>query len=283
MNSEEALPGAVASLRANPSANAADLAAEPLFIGDFPLAISLGPVECTTRHLATFRLDPHHFEVRQRILFAGRDERTAPDRLRTVALGILPNPALDVVARQDCPRLQLRDARLIAAVMRAVLPSIYRGSEVDIQVALHVEADQAGAEHELEPGDGFYLYDPHLGGNGAAHAIHRDGVELLLRLCRLYLERVLPHDRLRARYDFWADPDELLSRRPASLGGPETGETEAEGAESALERDEAARTRALDWLNSRLRPEGSAGGGRGRVRIEVGAPEPEIESAGVEP
>ncbi len=239
--------------------------AEPVFIGDYPVAVSLGPVECQTTHLATFRLDPHSFQVRQRIVFAGRDaHRTAPstDSVRTMALGIFPNPDLDVVHEDGTPRLELRDARLIAAAMRAVLPSMYRGAEVDIQVALHVEGDDPEPEHVLGPRDGFYLYDPHLGGTGAAQAIHRDGVELLLRLCRVYLERVLYHDRLRARYDLWADEEELMGRRRA-------------GDDGDRQRDHAARKRALTWLDSRLRPEGSVSGGKRRGSYGVGSEEGE--------
>jgi hypothetical protein len=231
--------------------------AEPVFIGDYPVAVSLGPVECRTRHLATYRLDPHRFEVRQRILFGGGGRsKPRPDILRTVALGIIANPGLEVVDDADCPRLELAAARLVAAAMRAVLPSMYRGSSVDIQVALNVAGRQGASrseaapaslepDHVLGPNDGFFLYDPHLGGNGAARAIHRDGVELLLRLCRLYLRRVPDTRRLRARYDYWLDADKLTGRRSAAQGD-EDGEQE---------RADEARRLALAWLDSRLRPE----------------------------
>jgi hypothetical protein len=246
--------------------------AEPIFIGDFPVSVSLGPVDCRTDHLATFRLDPHTFEVRQRIIFSDKkspnmvsgtitpsegDSKNAAD-VRTVALGIIPNPSLDIVAEEDCPKLELRDARLIAAALRAVLPSMYRGSDTDIQVAVHIEEENPAPDYVLGPKDGFYLYDPHLGGNGAAQAIHRDGVELLLRLCRVYLERVLYHDRLRARYDLWADADELFGRRKS------TADQRADDQQRRRELDQDARKRALRFLDSRLRPEGSVTGGSSR-------------------
>lgn len=269
-----------------------DFGAEPVFIGDFPVAVSLGPVECRTHHLATCRLDPHTLTVRQRILYGaekvGGTEESASDgtlevpgtmtmpqgdghlerdddTVRTVALGIVANPDLDIVADEDCPRLELRDARLIAAAMRAVLPSMYRGASVDIQVALHIEGDDPAPDYALGPRDGFYLYDPHLGGNGAAQAIHRDGVELLLRLARVYLERVLYHDRLRARYDYWGSADELIGRRREQRAARD----------DERERDHEARKRALTWLDSRLRPEGSATGGKQRGRYGAGSEEGE--------
>ncbi|MGM0558174.1 MAG: DEAD/DEAH box helicase family protein, partial [Myxococcota bacterium] len=176
------------------------LSGEPVFIGDFPMGVSLGPVHCETTHMATLRLAPRSHEIRQRILF-GRENAEEKRRttLETVALGMYPNPDLDVIAREDCPRLRLGDARLIAATMRAVLPAMYRGASSDIEVALHISAARADDDYELKSTDGFFLYDPHAGGNGAAAAIHRDGVDLLLRICRVYLERVLYHDRLLAR------------------------------------------------------------------------------------
>ncbi|QDG52609.1 DEAD/DEAH box helicase [Persicimonas caeni] len=293
LRASEALPGERQEGRDGSVEGAASEGhdAEPVFIGDYPVSVSLGPVECRTRHLATFRLDPHNFAVRQKLLYtasqaahtvsdtmsmSGKNtvsdtmsagaKNAVSDTVRTVALGIIANPHLDIVADAACPKLELRDARLIAAAMRAVLPSMYRGSDVDIQVALHIAADNPDTEYVLGSDDGFYLYDPHLGGNGAAQAIHRDGVELLLRLCRVYLERVLYHDRLRARYDYWANEDELVGRRRRTDKGPQ---------DSERERDQQARKRALTWLDSRLRPEGSVTGGKRRGSFGVGSEEGE--------
>src|SRR5699024_7138416 len=137
--------------------------------------------------------------------------------------------------------------------------SMYRGVDTSIQVALHIIAEDARPEQELRPDEGFYLYDPHLGGNGSANAIHRDGVELLLRLCRVYLERVLYHDRLRARYDYWADPAELSGQQHGARHREKPAQRASEGADEPIserERDQRARRRALTWLDSRLRPEG---------------------------
>lgn len=293
MSARQTLPGAIAPLGKNTSAAEDNIDSEPVFIGDFPVAFSLGPVNLTTRHLATMRLDAHNYQLRQRILFTSKQRRAqnrgaqrgqkkslSADTLRTIALGIYPNPALEIVAEDDCPRLQVRDARLVAAAMRAVLPAMYRGVDSDIQVALHIIKDDARPDQELRPEEGFYLYDPHLGGNGSANAIHRDGVELLLRLCRVYLERVLYHDRLRARYDYWADPQELAGNHGArhrantAQRALEADNTEENGDDEPLserERDRRARRRALTWLDSRLRPEGSAANSRHRAHFGSGA------------
>jgi hypothetical protein len=236
---------------------------EPVFIGDYPMGVSLGAVRCTTTHMATLRLAPRTHDVRQRILFGREDEsERRQTSLETVALGLHPNPDLDVIQRDDCPRLRLGDARLIAAAMRALLPAMYRGARGDIEVALHVDPARADVDYVLQPSDGFFLYDPHAGGNGAAAAIHRDGVDLLLRLCRVYLERVLYHDRLLARFDHWGDFDELLENRLRNA---------RPSRKDVRERDKARRHRVLEWLDSRLRPEGSAMGRQDRARYGSGS------------
>ncbi len=111
------------------------------------------------------------------------------------------------------PMLTLEDARVVAAAAKAVLASIYRGAEQSIGLAIHVEEPEPDSDYVLGPADGLFLYDLHSGGNGSARAIHRDGVELLLRMSRLYIERVLNHDRLRANFDHWGDLAELRGER----------------------------------------------------------------------
>ncbi len=187
--------------------------------------------------------------------------------------------------------------------MRTVLPTMYRGAAESIEVCLHVFEPRPSPDYELGPLEGFYLYDPHPGGNGAARALHRDGVELLLRLCRVYIERVLYHDRIRARYDHWADAQEIMARQdkavdaaqdgtcfvdleniwdtgaqaPATLEGTRDGEDAHDPAVADTvggairQRDREVRRRALIWLDSRLRPEGSLAGGRALGRYGSGA------------
>lgn len=268
---------------------------EPVLIGDFPVAVSLTPITCRAEHVATYRLGPVLHEVRQRIIFNAQwREAHTPQPFETTALGLYPNPeiedaALDTARRGNPPELALEEARLIAATMRAILPMMYRGASSSLEVALHITRPQPPPEHILGPHEGFFLYDPLPGGTGAARALHRDGVELLLRLCRVYIERVLYHDRLRARFDLWGDEAEILGRRdtdapepgPALKAGtlfidldapvPEddAGEDEAYAPAVAStpggrmrDRDREVRRKALIWLDSRLRPEGSLAGGR---------------------
>lgn len=240
---------------------------EPVLIGGVPLAVALDTVTCITEHVATYRLGPVLNEVRQRLIWEqGSAQRHAPAPLGTVALGVFPNPPGDD-GHQRGPLLELEQARLIASAMRAVLPTMYRGAEGGIEVALHVEAISPPPDHRLGPYEGFYLYDPLPGGTGAARALHRDGVELLLRLCRVYIERVLYHDRLRARHDLWGDEAEIM--RELGAHGADDPDASSDDLTPAVpdggsirETDRATRRGALVWLDSRLRPEGSLSGGR---------------------
>lgn len=269
--------------------------AEPVLIGRFPIATSLARVECATMHVATCRLGPVIHDLRQRTIYDPKlRERHQPRTMETMALAIYPNPELDFYSDEQPPMLATEEARLIASVMRAILPSMYRGGSSSIEVALHIASEHPGPNDLLDAGDGFFLFDPSPGGNGAARALHRDGVELLLRLCRVYIERVLYHDRLRARFDYWGDELEIMTDHgePQGAQSPsDPGATNATGTwfvdlsnlESPVVRagadqtsasapsptganvrlhDQEVRSRALVWLDSRLRPEGSLSGGR---------------------
>jgi hypothetical protein len=252
---------------------------EPLLMGEFPLALSLGDVSLEVSHIATVRLDAGLGEVRQRTVYdAAAVAAYASGAFETVALGLYPNPApgLGDAGLVEPPGLGFAEARLIAAAMRAVLPSMLRGAAGAIEVALYMEAARPADDDVLTSAEGFFLYDPHPGGNGAARSLHRDGVELLLRLVRVYLERVLYHDRLRARHDHWGDAQEILAGDveldaappPALPGLRAVRSADAAIDEHAVrsgtmrERDRELRRRALVWLDSRLRPEGSLVGGR---------------------
>jgi hypothetical protein len=262
--------------------------AEPLLIGDFPISTAIAPMSCIIDPIATFRLGEKHGEIRQRTLFDAGQRAKSVRTFRTMAMALYPNPesALTTRADEEMPSLRLEEARLIAAAMRAVLPSIYRGASFSIEVAIHIDGRHPEGDHTLAGHEGFYFYDPLPGGNGAARALHRDGPELLLRLCRVYIERVLYHDRLRARYDDWGDEDEVFAGQPDSssdeqgvpgtwfvdlndsAGARQRGEdgedepTLSDPPDVARDRDRSLRRRALTWLDSRLRPEGSLSGGR---------------------
>ncbi len=213
---------------------------EPLLIGNLPLDIELNQVEVRITPIATFRLAPITREIRQKKMYGAElRQRYQEQPLRTIALALYPKPGdlpEDFAAEYD---LRFAGARLIAAVMRMLLPTIYRGARDSIEVALRVRTVDGAPptpDHRLGKDDGFFLFDLHAGGNGTARAIYRDGIELLLRLCRLVIEEIVDHERIRALYDHWGDPDEIQTSAP-----------EAGGAD--------ARDGALDWLNGRLQPE----------------------------
>ena len=203
---------------------------EPVLLGRFPLKVGLVVVEARPRHVATYRLGAVRREVRQRLL-RGDDRASA---LKTTALAVFPNPVFDAVS--EAPRLTLAGARLIAAAMRCVLPSLVRGAAESLEVALRAEGTP-GPDHELGPEEALLVFDLDEGGNGAARALHRDGLEPLLRLCRRLLEKIPDPNRLQVLHDHWADEAEILAE--AGLDG--TGGVW-----------EDARRQVLDWLDSRL-------------------------------
>lgn len=243
---------------------------DPVRIGEQPIAVELALVELRSRHHATYLLGPTFCEVRQRRLFTGDGvDELRETRLTTVALRLYPNPRPQSDGDEDdVPRLTVRQARLVTAAMRAVLPSMYRGARDELAVALNLHDDRPDPEHVLTPEECILLFDLHSLGNGIARAIHRDGVELLLRLTRMHLERVLYHDRLVALHDHWSDGSgerglyaDWPAEEPAMAEGDEAtggGPTPADLTRRRRQHEESLRHQALEWLDSRLRPEGDA-------------------------
>jgi hypothetical protein len=223
---------------------------EPVVFGRHALRAGVLPVEVRPDHQATLRVGPIYGEVRQRLV---RKEAGAAS-LGTVALWIEPDPELG-----EAPALTFGAARLVAAAFRVLLPSMVRGASESLEVALRVDGEPA-PDHELRPGEGFLVFDLDEGGSGTARSLLRDGVEPLLRLCRLLLERVLDPSRLLALHDHWADPGELVE-----------GAEEQTDPGAGLERHAELRRQALVWLDSRLRPEGRAEGVPGASGQPAGA------------
>lgn len=226
---------------------------DPVILGDAAIAIALHPIRVTAEHLATYRLAPFSGEVMARSIYDGTS-RVSLGPLETEALCLYPNPGHRRNPDAEVPRLDLRAARLIAAAMRLVLPSLYRGAEEGIEVALVLRSEAASPEERLGPEDGFFLFDLHSGGNGTARALYRDSVEPLLRLVRLVIERVLAHGRLLALHDQSIGSEELSTE-------PEVRGTTRRAHQQDLvamrrKQEEAVRHSALAWLDSRLRPEG---------------------------
>lgn len=169
---------------------------------------------------------------------AWKSSRTTRERyealaFQTVALAIFPNPETG-----SGPLLTFEAARLLAALLRTLLPAMYRGAREGLLVALRLaEPEKAAPEDVLLPTEGLYLFDADPGGNGMARAILRDGLELLLRLCRLVLERAPSLDLLRTLFDEWGD------------------EAESRGETASATDWQRAKGTALAWLDSRLRSE----------------------------
>jgi hypothetical protein len=226
-----------------------------VLIGRYPFQVALEPVEIRVEHVATYRLGPVEREIRQRTLLDRETrERYLERPLPTVALALFPNPlppeeSAAAAAETGEPRLTVGQARVLAAAVRALLPAMYRGGGEGLMVALHLQGE-ANPDRPLDTQEGLYLIDADFGGNGTARAIYRDGVALLLRLARLAVERVLSLARLRALHDEWGDEREILAETRG----------EATPGQSAAAPDETLRHGLLQWLDSRLQPEGGLEG-----------------------
>jgi hypothetical protein len=232
-----------------------------VLLGRHPIRLELEPVSVSVEHVGTYWLGPLHCEVRQRTL-DDTPSNGSRGELRTVGLFILPNPPAttrkgEATEDEPAPALTLGAARLLAAAMRAVLPNLYRGAAESLGVALHLEhpTPADGYDHELGPKEGVVLFDLGDGGNGAARAVHRDGVDLLLRLCRLVIERVLSLHRLVSLYDQWGLRDEIEAEARVERSRGADAQALAEHRKT---RDAERRGQLLAWLDSRLRPESGA-------------------------
>lgn len=215
---------------------------EPVLFGRHAVRVGVLPVEVRPDHRATLRIGPVYGEVRQQLV----RRETGAMSLHTAGLWIEPDPGSG--GTTEAPALTFGAARLIAAAFRVLLPNMVRGASESLEVALRVDGDPEPG-HELRPGEGFLVFDLDEGGSGTARSLLRDGVEPLLRLSRLLLERVLDPSRLLALHDHWADAGELAE-----------GAEEQAGPVACLERHAEVRRQALIWLDSRLRPEGRAEG-----------------------
>ncbi|HXT21149.1 MAG TPA: DEAD/DEAH box helicase, partial [Thermoanaerobaculia bacterium] len=138
-----------------------------VLLGRYPFVAALGPVTVRMRLIATYRLDSVQRQVRQRTLLDDSTKRRYGSRsFETIGLALYPNP--DDAATG--PLLSFEGARLLAAVLRSILPAMYRGARDGVAVALMI-AEEAGAngERTLLPGEGICLLDAEPGGNAMSH------------------------------------------------------------------------------------------------------------------
>lgn len=261
---------------------------ERVLLGDLPLRVSSGSTTVHVENLATLQLEPGSASVRQRSIHADDSEARAPFSFATEAVWIRPvDEKRAELAGDDGPRLTLRMARLVVAMLRMVLPNLQRRGDVDLDVALWlapptttpVVAQEAAPipstdatngerwkslDEPLGPDDAIVVFDLQSGGNGASSAFRRDGLELALRLVRVAIERVLDPSRILARYDHQATLAEMEAeararrQRTGTTTLPTTATTILPTPTSTLARIEyeTLRRDTLAWLDARLRREG---------------------------
>jgi hypothetical protein len=268
------LPPATATATSS-NADATGPLSRPVSFGRHALAVSLGSASVLVQHIATVHLDPLHGHIVRLTLLtaAERVAFEARGRIDTRVLALAPWHAaisaeggtgaamgLEPEAVAPAPQVLTRDlARLLAAAMRMALPSLFRGADLTCGVGVvPALASYGSAEDE----HGIVLYDLQRGGASVVDAIERDGLEILLRMARRVLERVLYHDRLMVRFDEWGDEAELLEaaqtedvlRAAEQDHGQEAGKMAPQGRRA---RDAERRRRALTWLDGVLQPEGT--------------------------
>ncbi|MEM7482194.1 MAG: DEAD/DEAH box helicase family protein [Acidobacteriota bacterium] len=228
---------------------------EPLLLGQHPIEIGLSEIEASITPVATYRLHRVTGKIRSRELHSTAVRKRFATRLSTVALVLHPNPS------PAAPSLRQGEGRLLAALLRFIMPLIYRDVREHLEVALHVERSSESEEpwnEPLKPKDGIYLMDLHRAGNGTARAIYREGLDLPLRFCRHFLDQITDVQRLVRIFDHWGDRDEILadSQENTSHDTPTSPNesSEPEPAAGGVPWDQV-REGLLTWLESRLHSE----------------------------
>ncbi len=230
---------------------------EPVLLGRHSIELGLVAIELKLHSLAVFRLDRSTFEVRAREIHAQRAQSEFPPaELQTIAVSLHPNPQ---ESSPSAPKLHLAAARLLTALLRFVLPLIYRNVQDRLEVALIFPGEDgdkrftAPWDSELESEAALYLFDLHQGGDGTARALYRDGVELPLRFCRHFLATDVDVERIFRLHGH----ESSLQEVKVTHGGPEAVGNDAEPEDEILEAWPWQEIRAglLAWLDSRLHPE----------------------------
>lgn len=231
---------------------------EPVLLGRHSIELGLVAIELKLHSLAVFRLDKLTFEVRAREIHAQRAKSEfPPEQLNTIAVSLFPNPQ---ESSSSAPKLLLAEARLLTALLRFILPLIYRNVQDRLEVALIFPGQDGDKKltgpwnSELENEAAIYLFDLHQGGDGTARALYRDGVELPLRFCRHFVATDVDVERIFRLHGH----ESSLQEVKAPQGGPEAVQsTDDEPEDEALEAWPWPEIRAglLAWLDSRLHPE----------------------------
>lgn len=276
------------------------------------IEVTVGEADVRVRPIATVTYEPSRCAIVRRSLLTAEEQDHAEFASERTTRVVLLHPFSRLAAGADpntaVVELQLGAARLVAAAMRMALPSLFRGAELSCGIAVvagaevdsvlaatvHRTTTSLAADFVLGPSDGIVLFDLSDGGSSVVGSIERDGLEVLLRMARRILERVLYHDRLLLRYDEWGDAAEILNllaeqdkllaaERQAGMASQATaaGASPAPGGSATSEPDEALfgddqssapavqaaptgrrrqasdlRKNALTWMDAILMPEG---------------------------
>lgn len=272
--------------------------AEPVLLGRDPVALGLVAVIAKLKLVGTYRIDRITGEVRSREVHGlAVRQLFQQGELPTVALVLRPNPAQ---LAAGAPRLRFGEARLLAALLRFLLPLLYRDTRESVEVALRVGKagnDDEGAvpfQQVLDPADGIYLLDLHRGGNGFARSLYRDGLELPLRFCQHLLECCTDLRLLLRLHDHWGTSEEILQEGYATdVSPPELSSATGHADEPAADATEAPDEAPLETVDESEgdelgMPEEAAGaGGQAEGSEDQGeepvAEEPPAEEVAEEP
>ena len=196
--------------------------------GGTPLQIDQVYGVLSVAHIATRWVNAETFEYLQRRTGHSAEVMKTSARALTVGLqGLLDQGAADDL-REDV-------LKVLSSVVRLSLGFVYDVDEREMDASVtRVDGEDVLAFFEFQEEN-----------SGALDALLREGLEHVLRVARMYLERVLSHERLLSA---WCDrPMEVTLR--ARLGS----------VEAVRAREAEVRKIILTWLDDRLPVESGAG------------------------
>lgn len=234
-----------------------DVEAEPIQYGELPLRVAQITTNVQGDHLGTRYVDPERYLVQQRRRLLPEDGMgvyTSQDRTDALVIHVAS------LWRDVDPSLHEPLRALFVSAVRMSLGLTYESADHGMDVALMAK------EFEEEQ-EWLTFFELSVGGSGAIRALARDGLESLLRLTRLIVERVLNHDRLLARYN--DRPMLGVAEESPSKGSEDTDAVsdtddleeytvpifKPAKSDEKRELEKRLRELLLKWLDERLMPE----------------------------
>jgi hypothetical protein len=235
-----------------------ELREQQLRLSSEPLHVHAGNLRVEGTHHATEHLDP--------ITMQSLQQRVPKRNDAVYGAGLETNVLLLDLSSLHAPDpehswLTHRSRAIVTAAIRMSLGILYSDGSRVLDATLCARLDSATEAEKsqsvsAERRHWLAIMDASSGGSGAVTALERDGLEILLRLARMVIERLLSHQRLLGRWgDFW--PDEFVMLPEGEEWHPEQ-----------LARE--VRAVVLPWLNARLRPEYSTDDRFQRLVVPVG-------------